>query len=96
MHCARRPLSVILIEGDRMKLIKRISRMCPASREILTRALQLSCVMALCALCLLINAGPMTAESYDTYLLAKEMITLPQAILLVATIASAMAEERAG
>lgn len=70
--------------------------MCGAAREIMVRAVQLSCVLAFCAVILLIDAGRMSADNYSTYLLIDELYRLPQALLMVASIASVVAEDLKG
>ncbi|MEG1789368.1 MAG: hypothetical protein RR055_02410 [Oscillospiraceae bacterium] len=77
-----------------MRLLRRMLDMCELSWEILTKSLIFSCLLLFCAFMLLADAGPMTAENYDTYLLAGELYALPQAILLVANIAGVIIEER--
>lgn len=67
--------------------------MCGAAREITVRAVQLSIVLAFCAVLLLIDAGRMTAENYGTYLLVDELYRLPQALLITASVAGVVAED---
>ena len=62
--------------------------------EVVIRALQLSCVLLFCAFALLLEAGVFRAETSYLHNLADELIALPQAILLIAAIASAVIEER--
>ena len=66
------------------------------SWEIVIRALQLSCVMLFCAYMLLMEAGPFTYATSDLHYIACELISQPQAILLLATLASVIVEERQG
>ena len=68
--------------------------MCEPSWELLIRGLQLSCVLLFCAFLLLVDAGSFTVASCDTYFLAQELLTLPQAILLVVMLAGVIIEER--
>ena len=77
-----------------MKVLRRMLNMCEASWELLMRSLQLSCVLLFSAFMLFLSNGPLSAQNYDTYRLACEFTTLPQAILLVAMIAGAVIEER--
>lgn len=77
-----------------LKVIRRMLSMCEISWELLIRALQLSCVLLFCSFMLFLSSGPLTIWNYDTYKLAQEFSTLPQAILLVAMIAGAVIEER--
>ena len=78
-----------------LRLAKRILSMSPAAWEIMTKALIFCCSLLFCAYLLLMHAGPMNADNYDTYLLARELYTLPQAVLLIATLAGVIIEERA-
>ena len=77
-----------------MKLIQRVLSMCQISWELLIRSLQLSCVLLFCSFVLFMHTGPLTIWNFDTYQLARELATLPQAILLVAMLAGAIIEER--
>ena len=76
-----------------MKLLTRMLAMCDLSWEILTRALQFSCVMLFCAFMLLADAGGMTRGNYTTYLLANELFRFPQAVLLLSALAGAVVED---
>ena len=76
-----------------MKTIRRILTMSPQAWEVVIRSLQFTCVLLLCAFALLANAGTYTTETSYVYHLARELATLPQAILLLAAIASAVIEE---
>ncbi len=64
--------------------------------EVVIRALQLTCVLLFCAFMLLLEAGVFKYETSHLYYIARELATLPQAILLIAAIASAVIEEHAG
>lgn len=77
-----------------MKTIRRILSMSPAAWEVVIRALQLSCVMLFCAWMLLLDGGVFTADTAHLYRLARELMTLPQAVLLIAALASVLIEER--
>lgn len=77
-----------------MRTIRRILSMSDAAWEVVTRAMQLTCFMLFCAFVLLIDAGTYTAGNSYSYRLAYELALLPQAVLLLATIASAVIEER--
>lgn len=77
-----------------MRLAKRILAMSPAAWEIVVKALIFSCALVFCAWLLLMDAGALTAANYDTYLLARELYTIPQAVLLIATLAGVIVEER--
>lgn len=77
-----------------LKVIRRMLCMCEPAWELLIRGLQLSCVLLFCAFLLLVDAGGFSVESCGTYFLAEELLTLPQAILLVVMLAGVMIEER--
>lgn len=51
-------------------------------------------MLLFCAFLLLVDAGGFSVESCGTYFLAEELLTLPQAILLVVMLAGVMIEER--
>lgn len=76
-----------------MSVARRMLAMCDASWEITVRALAFSCVLLLCAFALLADAGPLSAENYATYRLASELFSLPPAVLLLAALAGAVAED---
>ena len=77
-----------------LKVIRRMLCMCDPAWELPIRGLQLSCVLLFCAFLLLVDAGGFSVESCGTYFLAEELLTLPQAILLVVMLAGVMIEER--
>lgn len=60
---------------------------------LLKVSLLLSCVLLILSLLLLLWGGGLSLESYTAYLYAKELSSMPAAILLVAVIASACVEE---
>ena len=66
-----------------LKVIRRMLCMCDPA-----------CVLLFCAFLLLVDAGGFSVESCGTYFLAEELLTLPQAILLVVMLAGVMIEER--
>ena len=68
--------------------------MCEPSWALLRKGLILSCVLALCAFMLLLDAGIMTESSYYTYLLAREFVQIPQIIMVIAIFGGVMIEER--
>lgn len=82
------------MEVRSLKVIRRMLCMCESSWELLIRGLQLSCVLLFCAFLLLVDAGSFSVVSCDTYFLAQELLTLPQAILLVVMLAGVIIEER--
>lgn len=82
------------MEVRSLKVIWRMLCMCEPSWELLIRGLQLSCVLLFCAFLLLVDAGSFSVVSCDTYFLAQELLTLPQAILLVVMLAGVIIEER--
>lgn len=77
-----------------MKVLRRMLSMCELSWELLMLGLQLSCVLLFAAFLLLLGAGEFSVWNCDTYSLARELLTLPQAILLVCILAGAIIEER--
>ncbi len=77
-----------------MRTLRRILAMSPAAWEVVIRALQLSCVMLYCAFMLLVEGGAFTYETRYLHYTARELLTMPQAVLLLAAIASAVIEER--
>lgn len=68
--------------------------MSDAAWEALMRGLQLSCVLLFCAWMLLVDGGVYKAATADLHALARELAALPQAVLLIAVLASALIEER--
>lgn len=60
---------------------------------ILTRALCLSCVLLFCGFVLLLEVDTVTPETFHLYQIAQSMTQLPQAILLMAIIGIACAED---
>ncbi len=68
--------------------------MSPAAWEALIRGIQLSCVMLFCAWMLLLEGGTFKAATANLHWMAHELTTLPQAVLLIAVLASALIEER--
>lgn len=81
-------------EVKALKVLRRMLRMCEPSWELLIRGLQLSCVLLFCAFLLLLDAGSFSVWNCNTYYIAKELLTLPQAILLVVILAGVIIEER--
>ncbi len=77
-----------------MSVLRRMLCMCEPSWQLLRKGLILSCVFALCAFMLLMDAGTLTEHSYYTYLLAREFVQAPQIIMLIAIIGGVMIEER--
>lgn len=96
LRCFAPALQVRIFPVIHMRTIRRILAMSTLSWEIVIRALQLSCVMLFCAYMLLMEAGPFTYATSDLHYIARELISQPQAILLLATLASVIVEERQG
>lgn len=70
--------------------------MSPPAWEVVIRALQLSCVLLFSAFMLLLEAGTFTYETREYFYIARELAAQPQAVLLLAAIASVVIEEQAG
>lgn len=75
------------------KLLHRMSKMCDEAYFIIRSSLILTCMMLACCLLALLIAGKFTANTYELHRFAKELFTLPQAILIIAAIASAVIED---
>lgn len=67
--------------------------MSPGAWEVIIRAMQLTCVMLFGAFVLLLEAGAFTYETSRLHYLARELMNVPQAVLMLAVIASAVIEE---
>ena len=78
--------------GDMKKILDRMSVMCAEARYIYVGTLKLSCAMLLCAFMLLCAPG---ADFYEQHL-AAALYETPQGLLLIATIASVILEEKRG
>ena len=77
-----------------MRILRRMLNMCDLAYEVTARSLILCCVMLFCAWMLLLDGGVFTAGTAHLYRLARELMTLPQAVLLIAALASVLIEER--
>jgi len=75
------------------KLIYRMSKMCDEAYFIIRSSLILTCVLLSGCLLALLIAGKFSADTYELHRFAKELFTLPQAILIIAAIASAVMED---
>lgn len=76
------------------KLICRMLCMCDRAYIVFKYSLILSAVMLFCALIVLLQAQGMTAHSYELHRAAAFLYETPAAILLVASIASVVIEDR--
>lgn len=75
------------------QVFERMLRMNELSWRLWMRSLILSCVMLFCAFILLIDGTPFTARTYDTYLTAHTLFTLPQLVLLFGILGSVCIED---
>jgi len=75
------------------RLRSRLDQMTDLTYALLRGALLLSSIMVLCALALYITSGGLTFTGLEAYKTAQELIALGSVTLLLATIASAIAEE---
>ncbi len=73
----------------------RVRQMSRPAYFILKITLIVSCVYLTSALVLLVSVGSFTARNYEMYLFARYLYSVPQAILLLAVIGSAIVEEQA-
>lgn len=81
-----------------MKRIKKFAghmkNMCPASNLILRICLVVSCLLLTGSLLIFVYINSeLTPHTYKLYLLAREMLSLPCAILLIGTIGSVCAQD---
>ena len=77
------------------KLIHRMSKMCDESYFIIKSSIILTLILLACCLLTLLFAGGFSDDTYELHRLAKELFTLPQAILIIAAIASVVIEDYA-
>ena len=75
--------------ADRLRVMSRPAHL------ILKYSLIVSCLYLIGAAAVLVYAGEFTARTCELHLLARSLYTTPQSILLIATLASAIVEERA-
>jgi hypothetical protein len=75
------------------RLRARLDQMTDLTYALLRGALLLSSTMVLCALVLYLSSGDPTIAGQGAYKTAQELIALGAVTLLLATIASAIAEE---
>ena len=75
------------------KLIHRMSKMCDEAYFIIRSSVIITCVMLACCLMALLIAGKFSAATYELHRFANELFTLPQAILIIAAIASVVIED---
>jgi hypothetical protein len=78
------------------KLLHRIVNMCNPAWHALRGTLMLSCTMVFCAFIILVEIGPVSIDTYNLYLCARELATAPAGLLLVAAIGTVCLEEQAG
>lgn len=75
------------------KLLIRMSKMCDVSYFIIRSSVILTCIMFACCLLALLMASGFSADTYELHRLAEELFRLPQAILIIAAIASVVIED---
>lgn len=75
------------------KLMLRMSKMCDESFFIIRSSVILTIIMLAGCLFALLMAGGFSADTYELHRLAGELFTLPQAILIIAAIASVVIED---
>ena len=78
------------------KLLNYTSNFCRESLLIIRIALMGSCAMLTAAAALMLRCGEISARTYPLYSLARELLSLPVALLLFAVIAVACIQERCG
>lgn len=77
------------------KIFKRAGEMCKQATAVMKLTLVLSCMCCAASIVMLIlSNGP--GYSYDTYMVAIELSKLPQALLLVGVLGSAVVEDVRG
>lgn len=76
------------------KFIHTMQNMCEPAYIALKGTMALCCGMLFCSLIILIHIEPMDCSSYNLYLCAKELSTVPAGLMLVASIASVCFEEQ--
>lgn len=76
------------------KLLRRMLCMCEPSYILIKYSLILSCVLAICALAILVQISPYSVATYPLYRLAMKMTEIPAAILLVAAVGSVVFESQ--
>lgn len=75
------------------KIIRRIGEMCDAAYRILKISLMLSGFLMAAAIGAYAASGGLTVYTYSAYSLAKELMSLPAAILLVGILLSVCVED---
>ena len=78
------------------KLLNYSSEFCRESLFIIRFSLMVSCAMLTGAAALMLRCGEISARTYPLYSLARELCSLPVALLLAAVIAVACIQERCG
>ena len=78
------------------RIIKGINNMSSIAHKICILGMLFSIVCLAGALCILFSTGGFTAETYQQYILVKELYYLPVALLLVTAALAAVAEEYIG
>jgi len=68
--------------------------MCDAAYQAILGTLRLSCAMELCSLALILHSGPFSSRNYALYRAAMELANSPAGLLILASIASVILEEK--
>lgn len=86
-------MGVFTMKSTAQRMLNAFLGMHELSWWILTRALCLSCVLLFCGFLLLLEVDMAALESLRLYHIAQSMTQMPQAILLMAIIGVACAED---
>jgi len=84
---------VFIMRSTARRMLDTFLGMHELSWWIITRALCLSCVLLFCGFTLLLNVGTVTLDNLRVYHIAQSMTQLPQAVLLIAILGVACAED---
>jgi len=74
-------------------VLRRMLSMSEMAWYIFIRSIQLSCFLLFCAFILMLKCGGSESGGYELYMTARSLYELPQALLLIAGIASACIDE---
>jgi hypothetical protein len=77
------------------ELLYRLTHMCDEAYYVIRSSIILTGVLLFCCLILFLAAGKLSPDTYKLYCLADELFRLPQALLFIAAIGSAILEENA-
>ncbi len=76
------------------KILRRAGRMCPAALWVQRLSLAWTCILLGAALALLLNALPLSPDTYAANRLARALMETASAVLLVGVIGAVIVEER--